>query len=71
MIMIIIKMNNNNPHHKSEKYKVLSPNTDFVGTNIMMNTIFAYKKSPLAEQILQEIHLKQNQIYQDFPEYIN
>nr|AEX62815.1 hypothetical protein mv_L610 [Moumouvirus Monve] len=61
----------NNPHYESENYKVLSRNTDFVGINIMTNVIFVYNKNPVTKQILQDIHMRQNQVYKDFSEYIN
>ncbi|AGF85352.1 hypothetical protein QJ854_gp430 [Moumouvirus goulette] len=64
-------MSNNNPHYSPEFYKTKMSDTNFVGTNIFMNTIFNYKKSPAVEQMLQDQRVRQKQICQDFDKYIN
>uniref|UniRef100_A0A6G6AC17 Uncharacterized protein n=1 Tax=Borely moumouvirus TaxID=2712067 RepID=A0A6G6AC17_9VIRU len=62
---------NNNPNDKPGNYKILFSNTNFVGTNILMNTMFTCKKTPQAEQMLQDSHERQKQINKDFGRYIN
>ncbi|AVL94783.1 hypothetical protein ma397 [Moumouvirus australiensis] len=69
MSLFIIKMNNN-PDEKPDNYKILFSDTNFVGTNILMNTIFTCKKTPQAEQMLQDSHERQKQIQKDFNKYI-